>query len=92
MVTESNMHRDRIAQRSYAYLMYFFKLFGSKLKKKEKRKEKNNKNPTKQRGIPGKKAGGGVTAAASGKSNKTTLIPFLSLSSLFKLGFPSELY
>lgn len=56
MVTESNMHRDMIAQRPYAYLMYFLKLFSSKLKKK--RQEKNNKNPPKQRGIPGKKAGG----------------------------------
>lgn len=91
MVTESNMHRDMIAQRPYAYLMYFFKLFGSKLKKKWKEK-KNNQNPPKQRGIPGKKAGGYVIAAASGESNKTTLIQFLSLSSLFKLGFPSELY
>lgn len=57
-----------------------------------KRKKNNNKNPPKQRGIPGKKAGDYVIAAASGESNKTTLTPFLSLSSLFKLGFPSELY
>lgn len=90
MVTESNMHRDMIAQRPYAYLMYFLKLFSSKLKKKKTRKKQQKSSKTK--GHPRKEGRGCVTAAASGKSNKTTLIPFLSLSSPFKLGFPSELY
>lgn len=49
MVTESNMHRDMITQRPYAYLMYFCKLFGSKLKKEKKTKILQNKEASQER-------------------------------------------